>query len=1237
MQVLGHFLRSHARKGKSDPLPCTHTSMSGGSYNIPEGDDTKKMFALLGKIAADEDLSSAQRHALVERPRTNPDDISIFRMDIDIKYTEQCHVRSYTSNNIERLTKIAWRVLNKYLKLKRNVQQMFVFEKANPTPGKKAGEWRDGIHFMAPYIHIKNRTAHLLLRKIKDDMIKEGAMDNIYSTNEVGTMMDFSVIDESGWMLYGGSKPDGLTYRLTQIISHDMEQIPVDTYTNEELPKLLSIRMSKRSELAKYADDINDNEIMSQLNLTDSKKKSSQRKDEKERIKKRISSMKPAAKADRVDLKRAKKLAGMLNRKRADDYNSWIRVGWALHNIDYSLLDTWIEFSQRSKKFEEGACEDLWDDFKSEGFGVGSLYCWAKVDNPEAYQAFRSSEINDALLSGLSGASYDVAKVLFGMYGHTYVCTSPRAKTWREFRDHRWINIEEGYTLNMKISEELVNEYCKLAAYYYEEAVTKKGLEKEKSQDRADSVNALIKKLKSYKYKSEVMAECRNIFHQPGFENKLDENYRILGMANGVIDLSTMEFREGVPEDKCSLSTNNEFLEYDPDNPKIKWVLNFMEKLQPQKAVRKYLWRLLSSCLDGNNREEKFHLLTGKGCFAGDTEVLMADGTKRYVKDLKMGAELMGWDMQPRKVVQLIRNRGKMYRIDSETGSYQVSGDHKLVLRTPEMKGTQRPDGITVIEWIEYNDVDVGDSGEISMIPVFRTHEIDSDDDDDIKDFFNELGNRETVLNGSMVIVEAQEFYRWPKDVKSRMRGFHVSLELEESPIELDPEFVGLWTVRGSPATQKLEAARIPSRDEMSDELKLALDTYLEDGDITEDTYNTMGELGMFETPKRIPRNYMFNCREIRQKVLNAILRYGRQDAAGNLLFATRELSEDVALLARGIGYRVKTYCTNRNFVLELTDKWDGSEAIKIVEVDRENYFGFALSRTMETEDGEVEVIDDQSSKFLLVDLTVVSNSNGKSKLIALIQMALGDYADVVPPTMFTKKRGDSNGATPMQAKLKGRRAIFAQETEEDDKLAVGIIKEYSGNDVITVRPLYGVPISFKPQFRIFMICNKLPYVPSNDEGTWRRIRVVEFKAKFTDTPTRKGEHKLDSSLGEKLPMYADACLSILLNEYRAYKTEGLIEPDAVKVNTKQYRQVSDTIMEFVAENCEEKKKSKELIMTIFRMFQSWFKTSYGNTMRAPNKRDFQDYLESKNLTIEKGYVFGLRMKAEQFSDSEME
>jgi len=67
---------------------------------------------------------------------------------------------------------------------------------------------------------------------------------------------------------------------------------------------------------------------------------------------------------------------------RADDYQSWVTVGMALHAVGDSLLGAWDVWSQQSAKYDRGACEDKWKSFRrgSGGVGLGSLVTMARED-----------------------------------------------------------------------------------------------------------------------------------------------------------------------------------------------------------------------------------------------------------------------------------------------------------------------------------------------------------------------------------------------------------------------------------------------------------------------------------------------------------------------------------------------------------------------------------------------------------------------------------------------------------------------------------------------------------------------------------------------------------------------------------------------------------------------------------------------------------------------------------------
>jgi len=85
------------------------------------------------------------------------------------------------------------------------------------------------------------------------------------------------------------------------------------------------------------------------------------------------------------------KLVMLLSTKRLSDYNSWLSVGMALYHTsetdDYK--DIWKIFSQQNMKlYDEFEIDKKWDTFYTDSqstLGIGSIYHWAKEDNPNKY------------------------------------------------------------------------------------------------------------------------------------------------------------------------------------------------------------------------------------------------------------------------------------------------------------------------------------------------------------------------------------------------------------------------------------------------------------------------------------------------------------------------------------------------------------------------------------------------------------------------------------------------------------------------------------------------------------------------------------------------------------------------------------------------------------------------------------------------------------------------------------
>ena len=161
-----------------------------------------------------------------------------------------------------------------------------------------------------------------------------------------------------------------------------------------------------------------------------------------------------------------------------------------------------------------------------------------------------------------------------------------------------------------------------------------------------------------------------------------------------------------------------------------------------------------------------------------------------------------------------------------------------------------------------------------------------------------------------------------------------------------------------------------------------------------------------------------------------------------------------------------------------------------------------------------------------------------------------------MPIALLTQKRARSEAANPDLVDAKGRRFCYFQEPDNGERINIGLMKELTGGDKIKGRTLFKLPIEFKPQFKLALLCNDLPEMPGNDDGTWRRVRVVRFKSKFRENPDPKDpyEFKVDTTLPDKFENWAEPFMYMLLQYYKKYKQNGLFEPPEVKWKHKTTR-----------------------------------------------------------------------------------
>ena len=825
-------------------------------------------------------------------------EFSPMKFDLDFRFPvpegNKAPVRKYTMKDIQVFLGVFWGIFNEYfagIDLSDTRFHTYIQEKSGPRIEKNIV--KDGLHIMFPNIVTDPRVMYVIRAKLIQNKTIIKLFKDMGCSNPVDDIIDKSVIQNTGWFMYGSSKPDGEPYKLTHIYTQEFKEVK-HKYSMDELILIQSIRRWRPKDefLPTTNPDYKESfdRIFQEYDSLPSKmSKKKERKSSLKPMKQRHMNERRQATPETVAY--VKELCGCLSEARADNYQSWIAVGWALHNIDYGLLPEWITFSKKSNKFEDGVCEREWDYMRSEGLGLGSISMWARQDNIKLYTQIINKNLESLLKQvKMDCTPADMAKIIYKKYRYLYVCINASKKEWFQFREHRWYKMQEGIELRKIFSNEIVilfEEYRQILLDRFRVAAQSAEFNDEAIKDGEEKINKPINKvvaqLKKTSFKKNLLEECAELFYDKDFEVKLDSNPYLIGFENGVYDLENDEFRDGYPEDYVSFTTGNNYIDFDEDSPEVQNVWTFLSQVIPKRAVRNYTIGYLATCLCGKLYSERFHIFTGSG-------------------------------------------------------------------------------------------------------------------------------------------------------------------------------------------------------------------------------------------------------------------------------------------------------------------------------------------------------------------------GNGKSKLTDLFKSCFNDYCYNMPISLLTKTRNGGESASPVMAATRGKRFITLQEPENDSKLNTGYMKELTGGDTITARPLFKDPIQFKPQFKMTLICNDMPDPSASDDGTWRRIRVVAFISRFCDNPSddpKKYEFPIDEKLDEKLDLMKEAFMWVLLERFKKFKNvDGykLTEPEEVKAATNKYKADMDQFSEFMDVTFIHNEGSSESMKKsdIWPLYKEWF--SKNKNGRPPPWGALCKAMEKKYGKYRDSCGFkGLQKKNESFTSEEDE
>lgn len=258
-------------------------------------------------------------------------------------------------------------------------------------------------------------------------------------------------------------------------------------------------------------------------------------------------------------------------------------------------------------------------------------------------------------------------------------------------------------------------------------------------------------------------------------------------------------------------------------------------------------------------------------------------------------------------------------------------------------------------------------------------------------------------------------------------------------------------------------------------------------------------------------------------------------------------------------------------------------------------------------------------NKRKLVSIWTGEGNNGKSIIKLLLQKLFGKYIIDLPTSVLVGPRTKAGSACPELARAgRGVRWVVAQEPNVREEINIGIVKELSGNDSFFIRTIYDKGGEITPLFKLALICNKLPRLPSDEQAIWNRIRVIPFEATFTsdypedpDEQLRQKRFPKDELLEDKLEGMAEAFGWYLLDTLRRNQDMKYVkEPPKVLAATEHYRKSNDVFAQYIDERLVKDEKGSLTTMNVFSDFRDWHRLSFPG-FTIPIKQDCYEYLYS--------------------------
>ena len=253
--------------------------------------------------------------------------------------------------------------------------------------------------------------------------------------------------------------------------------------------------------------------------------------------------------------------------------------------------------------------------------------------------------------------------------------------------------------------------------------------------------------------------------------------------------------------------------------------------------------------------------------------------------------------------------------------------------------------------------------------------------------------------------------------------------------------------------------------------------------------------------------------------------------------------------------------------------------------------------------------------------------SNGKSTFMDLMLKTSGSYGKLQPPSVFVGE--SSSGDKYAIADFEGLRTAVVEELPNSKTLDTVALKRLVGTYRINSRAIYSANKEFLNQSTIFVSCNRLPVVDECDEGTWRRVLVINFPYSY-----RKMKAQVRSEwdrLGDPRVMFAAQNRTRTAEAFLAWRVEGAMKwyeleraeyivPERILNNTMTWNKRNDPIMSWI-DDCLDFETGVEFI-TFADLYVSYRDWMVDKNLSPVSQKTFKSAVMSHRDFVSHGVVY---------------